>query len=105
MMSPVGFENSPGVRVIQVTEPGKALVDIDIVYKEIDNPVDGNADAHKKEPRLWGTQAYDIGGRTGNGENEEKKIIFLKKWTRFHMGLMMILMPYPKESVHEEFVG
>jgi len=101
MMCAMSTQDRARIGSIQLSEPGKPLVDVYVVDEKIDQSVNGDAHAYKKHPELWGYRTQDIKQGTGNGKDQKEPIVLLKKFALLEVGLVMIFMPVPKEAMHQ----
>ena len=68
----VRTQDSPGVAAVELSEPFETLVNVNVMYKEVDDAINGNADTNKEEAEVGCRSTNDVGGGTGNGENQEE---------------------------------
>jgi len=104
MVGAVRSQDGPAVGAVQLAEPLKALVDIHVVYEEVDQPVNRNADAHEQETQVRRCRADDVASRAGNGENEEEQVVALEEAAFVMVRLVVIGVPRPQKAVHDVLV-
>ena len=78
VVSAVRPQDPPGVLAVQLPEPLEAPVDIHVVDEEIDQSVNGNADADKEQPKMRSRQTNDVGEGAGDGKDEKEQVVLFK---------------------------
>lgn len=69
MVGAVRPQDGPAVRVVQLPEPLESLMNIHVVDKEINEAVNGNADAHKQPVDMRRSRTDDVTGGAWNGKD------------------------------------
>lgn len=105
MMRTVRPQDRPRIATVQLPEPGKPLVDIDVVYQEINSPVDGNAQPDEEQPGVRSERTCENAGNAGCGENEEEEVVFFEEFPLLKVRFVVVFVPVPQEPVHDVFMG
>jgi hypothetical protein len=80
-------------------------MNVNVVDQEVDQPIDRDPNAHIQQPALGGGKAYNVGNGARDSEDQKEKVVFFKEAFLLMMRLVVIFVPYPKESVHQVFVS
>ena len=88
-------QDPPGVLAVQLPEPLEAPVDIHVVDEEIDQSVNGNADADEKQPEVGCGRSGNITGHARDGKHEKEQVVLFEKSVLFMVRLMVVFMPGP----------
>ena len=90
------------IRPVSRPEPFDALVNKHIVHQEIREPIQGNAKPYPKEQAVFLYHTDPQSEHTWYGKDEKEIVILFEK--SIGLFLVMIAMPSPEESMHDEFV-
>jgi hypothetical protein len=74
------------------------------VNKKVSQTVQGDSHANEQYPEMLGETTSHVAYHGWNGKYKKKAVVFLKKAVFFMFWLMMVGMPVPEETVHNEFV-
>ena len=60
-------------------EPIESAVNVNIVDEEVNESVDGDANADEKRPMVGGDGSDDVACHAWDGEDEEEEVVFFKE--------------------------
>jgi hypothetical protein len=101
----VRTKNGARILAVQLAEPAEAPVYIYVVNKKVSQAVQGYSHTDEQHPEMLGETTSHVANHGWNSKNEEEAVVLLEKTIFFMLGLVVVSMPVPEETMHDEFVG
>ena len=93
---------SPEVRIVRISKQPETLVNKHIMYQEVSQPIQRNAETNKKQVIITHPHTKEQARHSRDSEDQKEEIIIFKKALRFFF--MMIPMQAPQKPMHQILV-
>ncbi|GAB2773290.1 hypothetical protein GCM10010465_19500 [Actinomadura fibrosa] len=79
VMHLMGSANGFKIKIVSLPQNFEPLMNKDIMDEKVGHPIDSYAQSYKEKVVVPGLHSEEKSGNSGNGENEKKEVVMLKK--------------------------